>query len=1048
MVDPWTVVLALVVVATIAVYYYMRKSWKYFDDRGIPHANQYPIFTTFWELFVKKKTFVEMFHENYKLEPDAKYVGFHDFGMPMIMVRDLELLKSIMIKNIEHFQDHRSIQAEEVEPIFGKNLFALRGERWKEVRNLLSPAFTSSKMKAMFKLMQECAKKYGDYFAALPEKDKSIELKDAFTRYTNDVIATCAFGVNVDSVNDRQNKFYNYGRTATKFGKWQTFKFFLLGSAPRLFKLTGMKLFDPKVTKFFTDLIKDTISTRDEKGIVRPDMIQLMMETRGKMGPGKELTIEDMTAQAFIFFFGGFESSSTLMCFATYEIGVNPDIQEKLQEEIDEVLEKCNGEVTYEAINEMKYLDAIINEALRMYPVIVASDRTCTKPFELPPAKPGLKPYVMQKDEAIWIPIYGIQYDSQYYDEPTKFKPERFMDDPKKILNSGMFLTFGLGPRMCIGNRFALLETKVLLFNLFSRCNLKPNARTTIPMVLSRDTFQMTAKDGFWFDVEPRKTAVPVLVNSVSNGSISHYEAVVMIDLWTMLLTLVVVATIAVYYKLRRLCRFFDDRGIPHSNQYPFFSSLWTLFGKKTDVGELVNELYQTKPESKYAGIYVFATPMVMIRDLELIKSVLIKNIEHFPDHRTFQLDEVEPLFGRNLFSLRGERWKEVRTMLSPAFTSSKMKTMFKLMRECANKYGEHFSTMPQEGKAIDLQDVFTRYTNDVIATCAFGVNVDSIADRNNKFYTYGKSTTEFAKWQTIKFFLIRSSPWISKLTGLKVFDTKITKFFMDLIEDTIKTRDEKRIVRPDMIQLMMETRSKMGPGKELSILDMTAQAFIFFFGGFRSSSTLMCFAAYEVGVNPEIQRRLQEEIDDVLEKSNGEVTYEAINDMKYLDAIIHEALRMYPVIVFTDRACTKPFELPPAMPGLKPYVVQKGEYVWIPIYGIQHDPQYFEEPYKFKPERFLDDPKKIMNSGMFLTFGLGPRMCIGNRFALLETKILLFNLFARCNLKPNAKTTIPMELSKETIQMTAKGGFWFDIEPRKNVPSSLVNSVSSDSVH
>nr|XP_033323896.1 cytochrome P450 9e2-like [Megalopta genalis] len=519
-----------------------------------------------------------------------------------------------------------------------------------------------------------------------------------------------------------------------------------------------------------------------------------------------------------------------------------------------------------------------------------------------------------------------------------------------------------------------------------------------------------------------------------------------MIDLWTMIMTLVVGAIITMYYYLRGPWTFFTERGIPHANQYPFFSNFWTLFVKKKNMAEMMSEVYPAVPGAKYVGIYDFATPMIMIRDLELIKSIMIKNIEHFQDHRSFQMEEVEPIFGKNLFSLRGERWKEVRTLLSPAFTSSKMKAMYKLMRECANKYGEHFAAIPEKDKSIELKDAFTRYTNDVIATCAFGVNVDSMADRNNKFYVNGRTATKFGKWQTAKFFLVRSFPWLFRFTGLKVFDTKVTQFFTDLIQDTINTRDEQGIVRPDMIQLMMETRGKMGPGKELSIVDMTAQAFVFFLGGFESTSVLMCFAAYEVGVNPEIQKRLQEEIDDVLEKSNGEVTYEAVNDMKYLDAIINEALRMYPAAVFTDRACTKPFELPPAKPGLKPYVVQKDEYIWIPIYGVQNDPQYFEEPTKFKPERFIDDPKKILNSGMFLSFGLGPRMCIGNRFALLETKVLLFNLFARCNLKPNARTTIPMELSRDTFQMTAKGGFWFDIEPRKLTARVLVNSVSNGS--
>nr|XP_033323886.1 cytochrome P450 9e2-like [Megalopta genalis] len=511
MVDVWVLTLALCVVLIAALYYYMTGLLRYFRDREIPEVNNYAILEIIKVIF-QRITVAGVVLKMYRSHPDAKYVGSFDMLTPVLTIRDLELIKSITVKNFEHFQDHKMILVSSTEPLFNKNLLGLTGDRWKEVRNLLSPAFTSSKMKAMFTLMRECGDRYGKYFATLPENGRSVELKDAFTRYTNDVIATCSFGVNVDSMADRDNKFYVYGKTATTFGALEMLKFLVQRTVPRLSLFLGIRVLSPAICSFFENLVATTIKTRDEQGIVRPDMIQLMMETRGKLGPGKELTIEDMTAQAFIFYLGGFESTSILMCFAAYEIGVNPEIQKRLQEEIDEVLESNNGEVTYEAINDMKYLDAVINEALRMYPAIVVTDRVCTKPFELPPALPGLKSHIIEKDCLVSIPIYGIQQDPQYFDTPTKFKPDRFLDDSKKILNSGAFLSFGAGPRMCIGNRFALLETKVLLFNLFARCNLKPNSKTTIPMRLKG--FQMTSAGGFWFDIEPRKVAAPDLVTS------------------------------------------------------------------------------------------------------------------------------------------------------------------------------------------------------------------------------------------------------------------------------------------------------------------------------------------------------------------------------------------------------------------------------------------------------------------------------------------------------------------------------------------------------
>ncbi|EFN76510.1 Cytochrome P450 9e2, partial [Harpegnathos saltator] len=130
-----------------------------------------------------------------------------------------------------------------------------------------------------------------------------------------------------------------------------------------------------------------------------------------------------------------------------------------------------------------------------------------------------------------------------------------------------------------------------------------------------------------------------------------------------------------------------------------------------------------------------------------------------------------------------------------------------------------------------------------------------------------------------IKFFIFRSMPTLARVLKLKIVNEKNATFFRNLVETTIKIRDDKSIVRPDMLQLMIENRDKQNDKKELTIEDMTSQAFIFFFGGFETTSTLMSFAAHEIAVNEDVRKRLQDEIDQVLEDTNGQVSYEAINN-------------------------------------------------------------------------------------------------------------------------------------------------------------------------
>nr|ACE75343.1 cytochrome P450 [Glyptapanteles indiensis] len=500
--------IVLAVLTGLVIIYYFVFRENYFDKYGIPHLKPSAIFGNMAPIIFQRDTFVGHVTSIYNVHKDAKYVGLHDFSMPVIMIKDLELIKSITVKHFDNFIDRRGVVDPEIDSLFGKNLLTLRGDRWRESRILLSPAFTSSKMKAMFKLMSECANAFSDTLVKQARnRANGINSKDIFTRYTNDAIASCLFGVAVDSMNNPDNDFYTLGRRAANFEGIRSLKFFMIRAFPSMSKLLRIKLIGTKIENFFYDLVRDTIATRDAQGINRPDIIQLMMETRGHKPGSKnpELSIESMTSQVWGFYFGGFESTATSICFMAHEIASNPDVQKKLQEEIDQVLEKDNGNLNYESINGMHYLDAVVSEILRLYPIAGFLSRVCTKSFELPPTLPGSKPLIVNPGTDLWIPLWSIHRDPQHFPNPDKFDPERFMGEAKDTINHSAYLPFGVGPRMCMGNRFALMEIKVLFFHLLAKCNITLSKKMILPMRLSKKNFMLTADGGFWLDIQPRK---------------------------------------------------------------------------------------------------------------------------------------------------------------------------------------------------------------------------------------------------------------------------------------------------------------------------------------------------------------------------------------------------------------------------------------------------------------------------------------------------------------------------------------------------------------
>lgn len=219
------------------------------------------------------------------------------------------------------------------------------------------------------------------------------------------------------------------------------------------------------------------MSYREKENIFRPDMIHLLMEARkgrlkhedektyekdtgfataeesaiGKSASKMELTDDVITAQALIFFLAGFETTSTLLSFLSYELALNPDIQAKLQAEVDEATKEGRRKLSYERILSMKYLDQVISETLRKYPGGFIVVRQCVKDYKIEAKKDNEKDFTVEKDCLITVPVSGIHRDPNYFPEPDRFDPDRFSEENKGNIVSGSYMPFGSGPRNCIG---------------------------------------------------------------------------------------------------------------------------------------------------------------------------------------------------------------------------------------------------------------------------------------------------------------------------------------------------------------------------------------------------------------------------------------------------------------------------------------------------------------------------------------------------------------------------------------------------------------------
>lgn len=411
---------------------------------------------------------------------------------------------------------------------------------------------------------------------------------------------------------------------------------------------------------------------------------------------------------------------------------------------------------------------------------------------------------------------------------------------------------------------------------------------------------------------------------------------------------------------------------------------------------------------SRLIGMFDSRSPVYFARDLDFIKQITIKDFDYFEDHQGFIDSTADSLFGNSLFMLEGKKWRDMRATLSPAFTGSKMRSMFELVTECADDMTKHFINESKHGKPIrwEMKELCSRYSSDIIASCAFGLKVDSMKDRSNDFFTIGTSSLNFGSMKVAaRLLLLRLAPKIMNSMGFELFPASARRFFRSMVLDTMDEREAKGIIRPDMINILMQVRKgdlkqnndeheapdagfatvqESDIGKEQVKRKWTddeiiSQCFLFFAAGFDTVSTMISFLMYELAIDQQIQQKLFEEIREINDGLNGErLNYDVLPKMKYLDQVISEVLRKWPPAVFTNRVCTKDYSC--SVDGHDKFIIEKGKAVWIPICSIHHDPKYYPEPKKFDPERFSDENKHLIQPGSFLPFGVGPRNCIGKK--------------------------------------------------------------------
>lgn len=251
------------------------------------------------------------------------------------------------------------------------------------------------------------------------------------------------------------------------------------------------------------------------------------------------------------------------------------------------------------------------------------------------------------------------------------------------------------------------------------------------------------------------------------------------------------------------------------------FGNIGKLFRLDKSIAEIYGDLYEQSKKYKLVGLYFLYRPAILINDSNLIQKVLVQDFQHFSDHGLYCNTKYDPLSGNefltqfiknffnnsifsgHLFSLKGVKWRKLRSKLTPLFSPGKLKVMFPTFLTCAINLQNHVeNSLKSEKNVIEFRDLFARFTTDIIASVAFGFDNNSINEPNNIFRTIGAKVFKPTLKAGVRAFLVFLMPKINRLIGMKVADKDVEDFMFAMVKQTIEFRQKTGKIRNDFMQV------------------------------------------------------------------------------------------------------------------------------------------------------------------------------------------------------------------------------------------------------
>ncbi|CAH1127610.1 unnamed protein product [Ceutorhynchus assimilis] len=469
-------------------------------------------------------------------------------------------------------------------------------------------------------------------------------------------------------------------------------------------------------------------------------------------------------------------------------------------------------------------------------------------------------------------------------------------------------------------------------------------------------------------------------------------------------------------FYIKKYYKYWEKRNVPIESNFFLVNNTYSVFSGKLHFGSFLIKLYQSHPEDPYFGFYILGKPHLFIRCPNVIKRIC-ENHEYFQDRSFFCEERVDPIVSKSVFMARNPEWRDSRQKLNTLFSPAKFKAMVpKILSHCKEM---NLSLEQYDNQIIDVQITAESLITNVVSHIFLGIDSQCEYDTNdNVVKTAMKHVFGKGWYQGLAFFVYTFAPKLVKVLKISLIHDD---FIKTIVKDVMRSYyDTKDIRGTRVIDILAKNNINIYQESE-NFFDenwLVGQSSTIVLASFIPMSAFFALSLYELSLNQEYQEKLREEIFGFISDENFDETLESIRNMKYLNMVVAEILRLYPLGDFVNRNCNKDYVLQET--GLK---VEKGTPIMISVSAIHADPKFFPDPCKFDPGRFENGTKEFERAGVYFPFGFGQRSCLGGRFSLVAIKIALVEVLRKFKFEPCNETERPIMFDNRVINISPING-------------------------